>query len=696
MRKLLLTLATGFLAVSMFAQSAIQTTPHNRAEMMAKFKNAKAVPYNPNAKDNAIGAPINNETFYAKAGARTGTTVGSTGYPLQSNGAAFDRVRAYDDGSVSAIWTGSTLIDHAWADRGMFYNHNDGTSWGAAPTTRVETVRSGFGELLTVMDHEVVISHDGATIRMFANSAPGATDWSELPGSTIHVGLWPRAYCPAGTDDIYLVSGNASPATAITFSRSDDGGNTWTVSNYTLPYLDSVNCINAVSADSYQIAVDGNTVYILYGASWSDTRLLMSTSNGDPGTWTYETIVSTGFCDYQGDLGQISDVNGDGVADTVETTDGWNEMVLDDAGVVHIWTGYYWLLDDDAATEGWSYFPSIYGMWYWNSTMAEASPVWIDLLIDWDDSGDPFDGIGADLGMYDGVTFTSMPAASIDESIGRIYLMYTMPIEYTDYFDDPTVAEAQSFRDIFGTYSDDNGATWSSPVNMTYTAHDYQESAFAYAYDRVVGGCVHTIWMQDEEPGTSLDVGQVAADADAMGNIQYRCFDEARFNPYPPTAEYDYTPDGATGLVNFTNLSVDADTYSWDFGDGGSSTTENPAHVYATSGSYNVCLTATNKYDNDNTCKVLNINVAVVDYALTQAVNVFPTPATSNVNITVDGDFGTLYAEVYNALGEKVINTTSFNGTVAFDVTSLSAGNYIVKVFDANGGFTSRQITVSK
>lgn len=47
------------------------------------------------------------------------------------------------------------------------------------------------------------------------------------------------------------------------------------------------------------------------------------------------------------------------------------------------------------------------------------------LLLDWDEDGDPFLGIGADLGMYDGVTFTSMPNVSIDETSGRIYLMYT-------------------------------------------------------------------------------------------------------------------------------------------------------------------------------------------------------------------------------------------------------------------------------
>lgn len=677
----------------MFAQSAPQVTPFNRAEMMAKLKNAKAVPYQPMVKDNSTGIPYNAETFYAKSGSRTGETIGSTGYPLQSNSAAMDRVIAYPDGSISAIWTGSTVADGAWADRGMFYNHYDGTSWGPAPTARVETARSGFGTIIMVEDHEVVMSHDGTTIGAYENSAAGATDWSALPISTQHLGLWPRAYCPTGTDDIYIISPNSGTPTAINFSRSDDGGATYSVANSVLP-LDPAYCVTSLSADCYQIAVSGTTVYVLYGSSWTDLYLLTSTDNGNPGSWTVESIIETGLCNYQGDLDQTSDVDGDGIADTVNTTDAFHEMILDDAGILHVWSGYSALLDDDGATEGWSYFPGVGAIWYWNSTMAMGEPMLFDLTVDWDESGDYIDGIGADLGMYDGVTFCSMPAASVDYDLGRIYLAYAMPIEYTDYFDDPTVEEAQSFRDIFGTYSDDGGLSWSSPVNMTYTAHENLESAYIYAYDRVVDGCMHTIWYQDEEPGTALDVGQVAADANAMADIQYRCFDEARFNPYPPTAEFDYTPDDA--LVSFNNLTVDADSYAWDFGDASSSTAENPSHVYATSGSYNVCLTATNKYDSDNTCKVININVGVINQALNAALSVYPTPASTNVTINVDGTFGTLFAEMYNALGEKVINTAAFSGNVNFDLSTIAAGNYIVKVYTADGLFTSRQITVSK
>jgi PKD repeat protein len=49
---------------------------------------------------------------------------------------------------------------------------------------------------------------------------------------------------------------------------------------------------------------------------------------------------------------------------------------------------------------------------------------------------------------------------------------------------------------------------------------------------------------------------------------------------------------GAAGLVTFTNTSTNSTTYSWNFGDGGTSTVQNPTHTYAANGVYNVTLNA--------------------------------------------------------------------------------------------------------
>lgn len=60
-----------------------------------------------------------------------------------------------------------------------------------------------------------------------------------------------------------------------------------------------------------------------------------------------------------------------------------------------------------------------------------------------------------------------------------------------------------------------------------------------------------------------------------------------------PIAHFNFTvaEDGLT--VAFENLSKDAISYSWNFGDGQTSTEKTPTHVYAADGTYTVKLVAT-------------------------------------------------------------------------------------------------------
>ena len=59
-----------------------------------------------------------------------------------------------------------------------------------------------------------------------------------------------------------------------------------------------------------------------------------------------------------------------------------------------------------------------------------------------------------------------------------------------------------------------------------------------------------------------------------------------------PTANFT-SVTGAAGLVTFTNTSTNATSYTWNLGDGNTSTATNPAHTYAANGVYKVQLTAT-------------------------------------------------------------------------------------------------------
>ncbi len=78
----------------------------------------------------------------------------------------------------------------------------------------------------------------------------------------------------------------------------------------------------------------------------------------------------------------------------------------------------------------------------------------------------------------------------------------------------------------------------------------------------------------------------------------------------PPTANFTFTVNNYT--VNFTDQSSDSDgsivSWLWNFGDGNTSSAQNPVHTYATDGIYNVSLTVT---DDGNATGNVSKNVAI-------------------------------------------------------------------------------------
>ncbi|HVI46607.1 MAG TPA: PKD domain-containing protein [Chitinophaga sp.] len=64
----------------------------------------------------------------------------------------------------------------------------------------------------------------------------------------------------------------------------------------------------------------------------------------------------------------------------------------------------------------------------------------------------------------------------------------------------------------------------------------------------------------------------------------------------PPKVDFDFSPAKPVENtpVTFTNLSIGAVHYLWNFGDGDTSSLANPTHQYLRTGTYNVCLTGAN------------------------------------------------------------------------------------------------------
>lgn len=126
-----------------------------------------------------------------------------------------------------------------------------------------------------------------------------------------------------------------------------------------------------------------------------------------------------------------------------------------------------------------------------------------------------------------------------------------------------------------------------------------------------------------------------------------------------------FSADPKTGekplKVQFTNQSILGNTYSWDFGNGETSSEMNPATVYTQTGKYNACLISTTS--NNCTDKVC-FNIDVFINTAFVIPNVF-TPNNDGKNdifyISGKGILS-LHGEIFNRWGQKEFEWNTVNG----------------------------------
>ena len=152
------------------------------------------------------------------------------------------------------------------------------------------------------------------------------------------------------------------------------------------------------------------------------------------------------------------------------------------------------------------------------------------------------------------------------------------------------------------------------------------------------------------------------------------------------------------GGLQFTNISIGATSYTWDFGNGQSSTVENPLYIFPTPGNYEVTLTAWNGPCSSTNTNVIYVSASVgIAEADATASELIVSESNGMLNLSFgDLDLDRVNVSVHNILGQMVFRYDDLkapHANVVLNLTNLKSGVYIVQVVNWDSS-RSRKFTI--
>ncbi len=426
--------------------------------------------------------------------------IGFSTYDNQTNNSMQNRILS-DGTNLSALWTYSSELNATWADRGTGNNSADDGMWGTEPYERIESFRTGFPtSLVGGNGKEIIFCHSGTGgITQLTRDQVGSGTWTTTTvpttlGTTL---LWPKAAIDGNTIHLIAISEPEAQGGILVngidmnmvYFRSDDNGATWSITDHYFPEID-VSEFKSLSGDAYDIHARDGHVSIGIFLEFSDTILMHSMDSGS--NWELKVISDFAIDGYTYD--EFTDSNNDGLIDTLFTSEGCGTVHIDNNGTTHVFFGSSFIMDDTPGDTLYSFF-NTFDLLYWNDTLATDSIYIIASAQESEnDNDDVFTVTLAQIPRY-GTSLCSMPTIGEDAS-GKLYLVYSAADE--EYIDQ------QVYRHLFAITSDDNGDTWSTPVELT---PDEEGEGLEYAFPslcRNIDDKLHIVLMRDGEPGLNV------------------------------------------------------------------------------------------------------------------------------------------------------------------------------------------------
>ena len=194
---------------------------------------------------------------------------------------------------------------------------------------------------------------------------------------------------------------------------------------------------------------------------------------------------------------------------------------------------------------------------------------------------------------------------------------------------------------------------------------------------------------------TTLSNSDAANIRTAAKLIVYNNLMNWHIGEYDPLANFTYSISN-DNHVAFSNSSLNATNFNWNFGDGETSSSDNPTHSYLTAGKYITQLIAHKCGISDTIFQTIDITIpnGVNEINQTNNINMYPNPTTTFLNVKYDFLNKTTY-QIVNITGQEVQTGTINNSNKQIDVSTLSEGIYFLQLFDNNNSLGQQKFVKS-
>jgi len=148
---------------------------------------------------------------------------------------------------------------------------------------------------------------------------------------------------------------------------------------------------------------------------------------------------------------------------------------------------------------------------------------------------------------------------------------------------------------------------------------------------------------------------------------------------FDPQSDFTYL-ELESGNIAFTNHSLNASSYFWDFGDGNTSQFSNPTNFYSLEGDYLVRLIASNCSMSDSSEQNINIILSTIKDQNLLCLKLFPNPTYSTVTLYANSIlFGSSF-RIFNSYGENILKGKIKAEETLIDLNKFPSGVYIINI----------------